>query len=264
MDEKEPLEIIRSIQTVEDFKEKKDALFGSLEKMVKTNLEKLRELQGSSLPEEEIKTEFAKFQQSFETMATEMEPEFNRLDAIPEFSQYGDSIRDDFIKRIEPMAKEGEEIMNKLRGEETAGYPRPPPSPSGYSELPPSIQPPPPTPSTKIERQKLDEFETLYGIKSIEELKNSKDLIFDSLRDSLKDTLQKLQSFKNKPREEYWTEYEQFKAYLEVFDNEGKREIGRLQALPGGAEYIETFYKEMESRLGLILEEIDQLRKELR
>ena len=66
MDEKsESIEIIRSIQSLEDFKEKKDALFNSLEKMVKSNLEKLRELQGSSLSQEEIKIEFARFQQSW-------------------------------------------------------------------------------------------------------------------------------------------------------------------------------------------------------
>ena len=121
------------------------------------------------------------------------------------------------------------------------------------------------TPPRKIiERQKLDEFETLYGIKSIEELKNSKDLIIDTIGDKVKDNLQKLQSFKNIPREDYMTEFKEISSYLEVFDNEGQSEFERLKALPGGAEYIEKFQEDMVSRLGPLLDEMDQLLKELR
>lgn len=246
MDYREILELIRSIQSAEDFQEKRDVLFKNLEQFVSTNLDTLRKLQGSELSQDEIKIEFAKFQQDWETMGLALEPEFNRLDTIPGISQLSESVQEEFIKRIEPMAKEGEEIMIRLRAEGATGTPRPPP------------------PREKIERQRLDELETLYSIKSIEELKTSQDLIFDAIGNKMKDILQKLRSFKNKPSEEYMTEFNEIERYLDVFDNEGKSEFERLQALPGGVEYFETFMGVLQGRLGPILDEIEQLQKELK
>jgi len=118
MDEESmPLEIIRSIQTVEDFKEKKDAIFDGLEKIMRSNLKKLIEIQDKGLSLEENTLEIDNFYRSQEAFGMEMEKEFNRLDTIPGLSEYAESIRDELFKRTESLAKEGEEIMKKLSGE---------------------------------------------------------------------------------------------------------------------------------------------------
>ena len=127
MDYKEILELLRSIQSVEDYQEKKEALFKNIEQFASANLETLRKLQSSELSQDEIKMEFAKFQHDWVTMGNELEPEFNRLDTIRGISQMADSIEKEFLKHIEPMAKEGEQLMNKLMVGASGGPPMPPP-----------------------------------------------------------------------------------------------------------------------------------------
>jgi len=232
------------------FQAKKDELFNSLEKMVSSNLNTLRELQSSGLSQEEIKTEFAKFQQSFEAMAMELEPEFNRVDTIPGISQFADSIKDEFLKRLEPMAAEGEQLMNELRGEDTSGIS------SSIAAIPPK----------KIERQKLNELDTLYNIRSIDELKTFKDLIIDTIGDRLRNDLIRLQGFKkrNIPKGEYMGDFQEIEKHLDIFGNEVECEFKRLETLPNGAEYVKIFQEELVNRLRTILDEIDELIDELK
>jgi hypothetical protein len=252
MDEKRTLEILRSIKTVEDFKEKKDLLMDSVEKLMNANLETLKKLQSSDLPKAELQLELFKFQKEWEAMGNEVEPEFNRLDTIPGIEEYGEAIQKEFFKRMEPIAMEGEKIRIILGGGDPSGIP-------GPSEMPP--QPP----SKQIERQKLDELETLYGIKSLEELENSKDSLFNILKNKLENDLSKLRSFKsnNTPKEEYMPEFQEIVKQMDIFGNEMECEFNRLKDLPDGTKHIEMFHEEIIGPLVPLLDEIDDLREKL-
>jgi hypothetical protein len=211
-------------------------------------LETLKNFQNSGLSREELTPDLLKFQQDWETMGNEIEPEFGRLDTIPGIDNHGKKFFEDFQKIIEPISQEGEKIMMMLG--------------LGEPQTPQHGTPPPPQ-RKNIERQRLEEFTELYGINSIDELENSKDLIINKIENKLHNILEKLRSFKNMPRGEYECELIKINDYMDIFDNEGQYEFERIKSLPGGFEYYETFQREMLSHFGPIFDEIDPLVKTL-
>ena len=105
----------------------------------------------------------------------------------------------------------------------------------------------------------MDELKILYGVESIDDLKNSKDELIDTLLNVLNDKLDKLQSFMNMPQKDYIKDFVEIRNYMEVYKNEIRFEFERLHGLPGAREYMQIFVQEMSDRVAPIRVKIDEL-----
>jgi hypothetical protein len=116
---KEALELVRSIETLDDIKQHKDEILSIIEDSIRFFIEKLKEIIKKDLSLEEMQNEMVKVQESQmenEKLYEEFEIEMNRISDIPGSDEYLETLTADLEARIEPLAKELTDLMGELMG----------------------------------------------------------------------------------------------------------------------------------------------------
>jgi hypothetical protein len=226
----EPLQIAKSIQSLEDFKEKKEALFSSIENSLKSDLELAKKLSNIPGPRNEIKKKATIIDKHQSLIVDEIEKEFERIDGYPGVTEYAESVMPEMLNRTQPVAVELKYYINTLLHDVS--------SIEQESDNEPE------------EREELEQLTFFYYINSLEDLKRDKNIIFDSLKDTLEFDLVELNDIKGILADDF--PYESVKDQLQriekrhlLIDEELQREFNRLKTLPDAEDYVTDLHREL-------------------
>jgi hypothetical protein len=114
---KEALELLKSIQSVEDLKEHKEQVLGIIEGSIVYMVDALKDILKKSLSPEKIAQEMGKIQESQidnEQLNQEFELEMERISNISGADEYMESLTEEMEKRMEPHAEELAKLMAEL------------------------------------------------------------------------------------------------------------------------------------------------------
>ena len=112
--QKETVKLLKSIKTLDDLKEHKDAVLTQIEEVFKAALRLLEGLSEKDIPPEEKAKEIAKFQDEGYLFNKEIEQEMKRIDSLPGAIEYIDSFQDEMDRRIQPHLDEIAEKLSQI------------------------------------------------------------------------------------------------------------------------------------------------------
>jgi hypothetical protein len=121
------MELLRSIETLDDLKEHKEEILDHFEALFKAALQSLNKYLESSLssPDEAQQEEFEKFADDQYILDDEIGQEFERIDGLPGASEYFESFQGEIESRINPYLEEFsgkiENLVTNLMGEMLGG-----------------------------------------------------------------------------------------------------------------------------------------------
>jgi hypothetical protein len=245
----EPLQIVKTIQSLDDFKDKKDALFSSIENSLRSDLELAKKLSNISGPREEIKKKAAIIEKRQSFIVDEIEKEFERIDSYPGVTEYAETVMPEMLNRTQPIAVELKYYINTLQQDVS----------STEQEFI----------SEPEEREELEQLTFFYYINSLEDLKRDKNIIFNSLKETLESDLDELNDVKgiladDFPYDSVRDQLQRIEKRHQVIDVELQREFNRLKALPDAEEYVTNIHNELMDQFKDKVMELHELLEELK
>jgi hypothetical protein len=257
---------LKTIETLDDLKEHKDEVLEKIEGIFKAASELLGEYQGEEIAPEEKAKVLAKFQDENYLFDKEVEQEMNRIDSLPGAIEYVDSFQGELDSRMQPHLEEIERkisiIMDSMMGgvmDEVGGLME------GMMEGIAQVMGEGST--FEIDEGKLDVGKKLFEVQSVEELRNSKDMIIQEIVDQLDCDLEVLKYHQkmNMPQDEMMaTGHKRIRTRLELLDTELEKEFARIASLPDASEYALSVKEEIENQIKPLAEEITKLLEELK
>jgi hypothetical protein len=245
----EPLQIVKTIQSLDDFKEKKETLFSSIENSLRSDLELAKKLSNIPGPRDEIKKKAAIIDKRQSFIVDKMEKEFERIDGYPGVTEYAESVIPEMLGRTQPIAVELKYYLNTLQQD--------------VSKSEQEII------SEPEEREELEQLTFFYNINSLEDLKRDKNIIFDSLKDTLEFDLVELNDIKGILADDF--PYDSVRDQLlriekrhQVINEELEGEFKRLKTLPDAEKYVKNLHNEIINHFSDQIMELQGLLKELK
>jgi len=242
----EALEFLKSIKSLDDIKEKKREIFEQIEKMYNSELESAKELKSLELSPEDIKEKVNTMRKRQVYIADEIEKRFDKLSEIDGGEEYLESLDDFnpeelFTNSIQPKVEELRQFLDELYAGDMAGD------------------------ESWWDTDELAELYWLYESKSLEDLKENKDIIINGLMEHLENISRYLEITKDSELSKDDEENIKYKEKnLNRLDGELDKEFGRLKALPDAKEYVESVQKELMAQIEPIVKKIKELITEIK
>jgi hypothetical protein len=259
------LKLLKSINTLDDLKEHKEEVLELIDDIFKFGVKSLQNFFEGSLSPEEKQNEIAKFQDENYFFDKEIEQELDRIANLPGVEEYFESFKEEIQKRIQPhmeefalqMAKFMESLMGDMMGAMMEGM-----GDMMEGMMEPLIEPEP----IDDDRERVNELYLLYEVQSLENLKENKDDIIDSIFEQLNYDLGELKDIKaiEFPLDEVQDRLEEIENHNKLIESELELEFKRIEALPDVSKYAKEVKEEIMGRFKPISKEIDELLKELR
>ena len=270
--QKKTVEFLKSIKTLDDLKEHKDEVLDCIEDILKKGLEALKVLLESMLSPEDKQEELMKFQDEHFLFSEEMENEMDRIDKLPGASEYMETFQGELEERMEPYLKEITEQMTKfmegfmgdLMGGLAEGFGEMMGGMGETGEIDGGAE------LEQGERPDLEVLTFFYEINSVDDLKNEKDNIFNTLEGIIKEDLEELKELKDIMMDEDFNIKSDDPVIVRIdkrhriIEKELQSEFNRLSAQPGAAEDVESVKDEMIARLKSNAMELESLLQELK
>ncbi len=247
----EALDTVRSIRSKDDFINKKDKLVNQIHEMYKSELTNVIELKSMELPPEELKANARKLQTRVVYIAIEMANEFNRLDALIGSSDLVIELSEELAANTQPIAEQIMQVFEEF----------------GLGKMEEqNIEMSSEYETVGEERVELAELTEIYEVNSLEDFKENKEKLYDSLQSSLERNLRVLKDVKDGifPPEEVPEKVAEVDKHMNVIGSEMDIELSRIEKIPGGLEYVKAFREESMTRFGPVAEEIMKLLEELK
>lgn len=111
------LEVMKSIQSLDDMKEHKEEILTMIENTFKFLVDSLKEIIKKSLSPDEIQKEMEKIQEKQimnEQLGEKMEQELNRIANLPGAEEFIVGLKEEMESRLEPHAEELAVLMGEL------------------------------------------------------------------------------------------------------------------------------------------------------
>jgi hypothetical protein len=259
------VELLKSIQNVDDLKEHKDEIFKAIIDMLKFGLQALKTFfeVSLSMSDEEKQNELAKYQDDRFLFTEEIDNEMERISSLPGAEEYLDNFQEEMEKQMGPYMEEITEQMAKLMGSFMGDLM------DGIAEGFGDMAVVEPEEEEKTEPEVKEEFKELYffnHINSLDDLKDSKEYIFYNMEEKLIADWDLLMAIKDDffPPEESSEKIAEVDNRHKVIDDELQSVFARFDALPDAKEYVKTFKEEMMTSFKPKITEIRDLLDELK
>ncbi len=258
---------IRSIQTIEEFEKSKDEILDLMEKVLKAGIETLGSFIKSvfSMSPEEREDNAAKFRDENYLVSNEIAREIDNLVRIPGIDAYGESFGEELEKRLSPFV---EEYTKKLGSHMDLFM-------GGMAEnISESIQ-------NEIVEEPKEEFVfdgenpdtpemlyTLYASRTLADLEENKEQLFEFIGDELQDNLYYLELFTETDIPEYFEgdkeKIDKIRYKMSRLSPEIDKEFERIGSLPDSREGAEKIKKELQDHISEKITEINQKLEKLK
>ena len=265
---KKVLGLLGSIQTADDIKENKDKILDLMEDMFKSAASLLKKFVESldTMEPEEIEKQAAKFQDEQFLFDSDIENEINRIDEIPGAQELFESFPDLLDERMEPHMEEiqghMEKLMDKIMGGMLGGLTEAFGDMSGDEEEYEEYEGVPPEPDET--RKDMAHLNFIYGLVTIDELKENREWILDSMEEMLKEDLEGLNTMKEMefPKDQMQETVDKAEMHKTTFINEIIRQFERLGTNEGGEEEAKSAIEELKKRTDKLVSDIEKFNKE--
>ncbi|TET89696.1 MAG: hypothetical protein E3J35_08930 [Methanomassiliicoccales archaeon] len=107
-------ELMKGIQSMDDFKEKREKIFEFVEHLLISTVESLKRVVNNPPPPEQIQERIARIEKSQELLTEVFEDELDRIAKLPGDSGYVGELRSLMDSRFEPYGEELGELMERL------------------------------------------------------------------------------------------------------------------------------------------------------
>jgi len=267
------LKLLRSIKTLDDMKEHKEEVLALIEEIMKTGVKALKtflEL-ASSMADEEKEKEMVKFQDESYIMNPDIEKEFERISELPGAQEFMQDFEEDMRKRIEPFLEEYFGTMMKTLGDFMGGIMEGMIEGIGqaFGELG-KLSGDGESDHGAMEaegeeevddRERLDFLYSLYKVKSLDDLKENRDEIIQTIDEGLVQydhwELKAMATVEFLEGEE--EKLERLEKRLNLLETELENEFSRLSKIPEVAEHAEELRQEIDRRIGSKIAEMHEL-----
>jgi hypothetical protein len=253
------LELLRSIQSLDDLKEQKDEVLNLIDDIFKYGIQSLKDFFKGSLSSEAEQEEIAKFQDEEYFFDKEIEKELDRIADLPGIEEFFETFKKELEGRIQPhleefameMAKSMGDLMGDMMG--------------GFGEIFGDIAQEPEEIDLEDDLKRSNELYLLYEVKSKEDLNLYKDDIIETVEEQLKFDLGELQDIKavEFPLEEVQDRLKEIHNRKSLMESELDVEFKRIGSISDIGEYSISVKEEITSRMDPISKEIDELLGEL-
>jgi hypothetical protein len=255
------LKLLKSINTVEDLKEKKGEVLDLIDDIFKFGIQSLQSFFEGSLSNEDKQNEIAKFQDENYFFDKEIEAELDRIANLQGVEEYFESFAEEMQMRIQPhmeefamqMAKLMEGFMGDMMGGLMEGM---------DDMMEPLIESEP----VDDDRERSKELYLLYEVQSLEGLKEYKDDIIESIFEQLNYDLGELKDIKaiDFPLDEVEDRLKEIEKDYKLIESELEIEFRRIEAIPDVSEHAKEVKEEITTRMKPISQEINELLKEFK
>jgi hypothetical protein len=258
------LQLLKSINTIDDLKVHKDEILALIDDIFKFGMESLKNFFEGSLSPEKKQSEMAKFQDDNYFFDREIEKELDRIANLPGAEEYFESFKEEVEMCIQPhleefalqMAKFMGDLMGDMMGGMMEGMGD---MMEGMNEFVEETE------SMHEDRKRSNELYFLYDVNSLEDLKKYKDDIIEILFEQLNSDLGELNDIKavDFPLEEVRDRLDEIEGRSRLIESEFELEFKRIEDLPGVSEYAKSVKEEIASQMIPIMQEINELLREL-
>jgi hypothetical protein len=255
------LKLLKSINTIDDLKAHKDEVLDLIDDIFKFGMESLKNFFEGSLSSEVKQTEIAKFQDDNYFFDKDIEKELDRIANLPGAEEYFESFKEEVEMRIQPhmeeFALQMAKFMESLMGGMMEGMGD---MMEGFTEL---VEEPE---SNQDHRTRSNGLYFLYEVQSLENLKEYKNNIIDTLLEQLNSDLGELRDIKavDFPLEEVKDRLIEIEERNKLIGSEFELEFKRIESIPEVSEYAQSVKEEITNQMNPIMQEMDGLLRELK
>lgn len=256
----------QAIQNLDDFKSREDEIIDLMDKYIKSAIDLVKDFQENmlSMTPQEREEKVKEFQNDSFPFEPLVEKELQRLDTLPGFIDYAEEFGPRMDKMMEPHMKQYGEHMEKIMGnvmgavDQVMGGMM-----DGMSQAFGNVE-------EEVEEAKVEEEEKpfefnyddpdtlemlyeLYSSRTLEDLKEYKEGLIESMEEELQSDIWDLEIFRDMPAEELFESDKEkiarIRKQMERLEPEMEKEFARLESLPEAAEEANAIRMEISGRL---------------
>ena len=273
---KNALEFLRSIKTLDDMKEHKDEVLDLVVEIIKAGLDVFNKFleESLSMSDEEKEKGMEKFQDESFMFSPEIEEELDRITELPGAEEYMAGFEEEMKTRLEPYLEEYFGKIMSIMGDFMGGMMEGMMQGIGeaFGEMGKlgddgeSDQGEMETEEEVDDRERLDFLYNLYVVKSLEDLKENRNEIIQTIDEGLVQyDLWELQTMASGGYFEGDDEkLENLEKRLNLLETELKNEFDRLSKIPEVAEHAKELRQELDNKISPKTAEMHELIPKIR